>query len=83
MDGVELDDTTDDPMIRLGQRTLEELLTDAIVQVVRAQTRPIPAAQVVKLLPSQFMTTEVQVKALAKAHPDVEVMGPGLLRMRR
>ncbi len=82
MDGVELDATAADPLIRLGQRTPEELLTEAIVQVVKSQTKPIPAGQVVKLLPSQFVTTEAQVRALAKAHPDLEVIGPGLLRMK-
>jgi hypothetical protein len=71
-----------DPMIRLGQRTPEERLAEAIAQVVQAQAKPIPAGQVVKLLPSQFVTTEAQVRALAKAHPDLEVMGPGLLRMK-
>lgn len=82
MDGIELDATVPDPLIRLGQRTSEELLTEAVVQVVKSQTKPIPAGQVVKLLPSQLVTTEAQVRALAKAHPDLEVMGPGLLRMK-
>jgi hypothetical protein len=82
MDGVELDTTIADPIVRLGQRTPEELLTEAIVQVVKSQTKPIPAGQVVKLLPSQFVTTEAQVRALAKTHPDLEVMGPGLLRIK-
>lgn len=82
MDGVELDATAADPIVSLGQRTPEELLTAAIVQVVRSQTKPIPAGQVVKLLPSQFVTTEAQVRALAKAHPALEVMGPGLLRIK-
>jgi len=53
------------------------------VQVVRSQNgKPIPVVQVVRLLPSQFVTTEAQVKALAKAHPDLEVVGPGLLRVK-
>lgn len=83
MNGVELDVTEVDPVVRIGQRTLEEMLIEAIVQVVRSRkSKPIPVVQVVRLLPSQFVTTKAQVKALAKTHPDLEVVGPGLLRIK-
>lgn len=82
MDGVEVDGSENNPVVRLGQRTEREELIDAIRQVVRSRTgHPIAAAEVRHLLPSKFVTTEAQIKVLAKDAPGLEVFGPGLIRV--
>ncbi len=83
MDGVDVDASLGKaPTVRLGQRTEREELVDAIVQVVRSQNKPLPAAQIRSLLPGRFVTTEAQIKALAKETPGLEVFGPGLIRYK-
>lgn len=73
----------EEPVIHLGEKSPEQALLDAMIDIVRSnQGNPIPAAQVLRLLPSQFTTTEVQIKALAKNSSELEVFGPGLLRCR-
>jgi hypothetical protein len=79
MDGVEVDS---DGSVSAGEKSPQEALLDAVVNVVKSQNKPIPAAQVLRLLPSQFVTTEVQIKALAKESNDLEVFGPGLLKLK-
>lgn len=82
MDGVELDGSGDTPVVRLGQRTEREELINTIRQVVRSRAgRPIAAVEVRRLLPSKFVTTEAQIKVLAKDTPGLEVFGPGLIRV--
>jgi hypothetical protein len=79
MDGIEV---SSDGRVRMGAKSPQEALLEAVVNVVRSQTKPMPAAQVVRLLPSQFVTTEAQIKALAKESNDLEVFGPGLLKLK-
>ncbi len=67
MDGIELESTgNDDPVVRLGQRSLHEELAEAVLDVVRAQGRPTPAAQIIQLLPNKFTTSVEQIKKLAR-----------------
>ena len=80
MDGIEVDaGDGDDPLVRLGERSLQEELADAIAEVVRSQGRPIPAAQVLKLLPSRFTTSVEQIKKIARETSGLQVVGPGLI----
>jgi hypothetical protein len=79
MDGIEVGS---DGRVSAGEKSPQEALLDAVVNVVKSQNKPIPAAQVLRLLPSQFVTTEVQIKALAKESNDLEVFGPGLLKLK-
>jgi hypothetical protein len=80
MDGVEVGS---DGQVSMGAKSTQELLLAAVVDVVKSQGgRPIPAAQVLRLLPSQFVTTEAQIKALAKSSTELEVFGPGLLKLK-
>ena len=79
MDGIEVDASDDDPLVRIGERSLQEELADAIVEVVRSQGRPVPAAQVLKLLPSRFTTSAEQIKRLAKETSALKLIGPGLI----
>ncbi len=80
MDGIELQSTgNDDPVVRLGQRSLQEELAEAVLDVVRAQGRPTPAAQIIQLLPNKFTTSVEQVKKLARETRGLKVIGPGLI----
>ena len=80
MDGVEVGR---DGQVRMGAKSTQELLLAAVVDVVRSKGgRPIPAAQVLQLLPSQFVTTAAQIKALAKSSTELEVFDPGLLKLK-
>jgi len=84
MDGIELDASSpESPMVRLGQRTEQEALMEALLEVLRAQGGgPLHPGALKKLLPGRFTTTEEQLKALARKTPALEVMGPGLIRIR-
>lgn len=80
MDGI---DVSADGQVSLGAKSPQELLLAAVVDVVKSKGgQPIPAAQVMRLLPSQFVTTEAQIKALAKNSSQLEVFGPGLLKLK-
>lgn len=84
IDGVEIKASTDAELIvSRGQQNLEEQLIVAIMEIVKSQAgRPIPAAAIKKQLPKQFITSEEQIKALARKTPQLEVMGPGLIRLK-
>lgn len=84
MDGVEVDASVGQvPMVRLGQRTEQEELVEAIIQVVRSRPgKPMHPSEIRRQLPGRFVTTEAQIKALAKETPNLEVFGPGLLRSK-
>ena len=80
MDGIEVKSTAnDDPIVGLGQRSQQEELAEAVIDVVRAQGRPTPAAQIIKLLPSRFTTSVEQIKKLARETRGLKVIGPGLI----
>jgi hypothetical protein len=84
MDGVEVEIASEDlPLVKLGQRTEKEELVEAIIQVVNSNTgKPISAAEIRRKLPGKFITTEAQIKALAKETSVLEVFGPGLIRYK-
>jgi hypothetical protein len=72
------------PTISLGDRSPKEKLQDAIAEVVRSEAgRPVPAQKVLTLLPSDFVTSVAQILAVAREAPNLEVFGPGLLRLKR
>jgi len=80
MEGVEVKSAAnDDPIVGLGQRSQHEELAEAVVDVVRAQGRPTPAAQIIHLLPSRFTTSVEQIKRLARETRGLRVIGPGLI----
>jgi len=80
MDGIELQSAVEgDPIVRLGRRSLQEELAEAVLDVVRAQGRPTPAAQIIHLLPSKFKTSIEQIKKLARETTGLKVVGPGLI----
>jgi hypothetical protein len=80
MDGIEVEEWEDaDPMVRVGQRSQQEELSEAIAEVVRTQGRPVPAAQVLQLLPRQFNTSVEQIKKIARETRGLKALGPGLI----
>lgn len=84
LDGIEVD-TTDQqsPRIHRGQRSAADELSESIFQIVQSRKgQPIPAQQVLAMLPERFTTSVEQVKAIARTHPDLEVVGPGFIRER-
>ena len=82
MDGVELNSVgNDEPIVGLGQPSQQEELAEAVIDVVRAQGRPTPAAQIIKLLPSRFTTSVEQLKKLARETRRLKIIGPGLIAL--
>ncbi len=80
MEGVEVYSEDNETLfVRLGRRTEQDELVDAIADVVRSQGRPVPAAQVLSLLPGKFTTSVEQIKRIAKETQGLKVMGPGLI----
>jgi hypothetical protein len=80
MDGIEVEESEGaDPLVRVGQRPQQEELIDAIADVVRAQGRPVPAAQVLQLLPRKFNTSVEQIKKIARETRGLKALGPGLI----
>jgi hypothetical protein len=80
MDGIELSASdSDDPLVRLGERSPAEELAEAIVEVVTSQGRAVPAAQILQLLPKRFSTSVEQIKKLARETRGLKVVGPGLI----
>jgi hypothetical protein len=78
-------------MVRIGERSMSEQVLEAVEAVVRAasqipqgsrQGQPIPVGQVVGLLPGHLVTTEAQVRSLVKGSSQIELFGPGLLRLK-
>ena len=82
MDGVEVECGVDGRIIvRLGGRTEHEELAAAVLDIVRSRRgQPLPAAAIRQQLPGKFLTTDEQIKALARKTPGLEVFGPGLIR---
>jgi nucleotide-binding universal stress UspA family protein len=80
MDGIEVEESTGTgPMVRVGQRSQQEELSEAIAEVVRAQGRPVPAAQVLQLLPRKFNTSVEQIRKIARETRGLKALGPGLI----
>jgi nucleotide-binding universal stress UspA family protein len=80
MDGIEIEEATGtDPMVRAGQRSQQEELSEAIAEVVRAQGRPVPAVQVLQLLPRKFNTSVEQIRKIARETRGLKALGPGLI----
>jgi len=84
LDGFVLEPGATAPTVKLGDRSPKEKLQDAIIDIVRSQGgRPVPAQQVLSLLPSGFVTSVAQILAIARESPSLEVFGPGLVRLRK
>ena len=80
IDGIEVEESEDaDSMVRVGQRSQQEELSEAIAEVVRAQGHPVPAAQVLQLLPRKFNTSVEQIKKIARETRGLKALGPGLI----
>lgn len=57
-------------------------LRDAIVAAARSfGGRPVPPAEIRRRLPQHFVTTDEQVRAIAKRTSELTIVGPGLIRI--
>ncbi len=67
---------------RIVESSRDGELQEVIVDVVRSFAgRAVPAAEIRKRLPDRFVTTDEQVRAIAKRTSGLEVVGPGLIRI--
>lgn len=84
MDGIEVERGGDGRVtVRLGGRTEQEELAAAVLEIARSRRgQPLPAAAIRQQLPGKFLTTDEQIKALARRTPGLEVFGPGLIRTK-
>ena len=84
MDGVEVACGDDDRVtVRLGDRTEQEELAAAVLEIARSRRgQPLQATAIRQQLPGKFLTTDEQIKALARRTPGLEVLGPGLIRAK-
>mgnify|MGYP001573506268 CR=1 FL=1 len=58
-------------------------LEDAILPAVRSFAgRPVPASEVRARLPAHLVTTDEQIRAVAKRHPELQLVGPGLITIK-
>ena len=85
LDGVELlCDANGHESVRLGQQTEHEALTALVEEMVAAANgKPLHPTEIRQRLPRRFVTTEEQIRALARKLPTLEIFGPGLIRLRK
>ena len=58
-------------------------LAGAVCEIVAAAGgKPIHPSEIRKQLPGHFVTTEEQIKAIARQSANLELFGPGLLRVK-
>jgi hypothetical protein len=68
-----------DPFVSAGKRSVTERLREAVYEAVQAQGgRPVQAARVLELLPSDLTTSVAQVLSIAKNDARLTVTGPVL-----
>jgi hypothetical protein len=80
-DQFSVDRTGNEPIVCSGERSSEDRLLSEIVKVVESFAgRPVPAGEIRKRLPSDYVTTDAQVKAIVRKSDNLEVFGPGLIR---
>jgi hypothetical protein len=73
----------DQVMVHSGERSPKERLISDIVEVVESfYGRPVSAEEIRKRLPTDYVTTNEQVKAIARMSDNLEVYGPGLIRKK-
>ena len=73
--------TNDGTTLRISADGGEENLKAALLQAVRSfGGKPVPAAMVRARLPGDLVTTDEQVRALAKRTAGLRIVGPGLIQ---
>ena len=82
-DGFSVEQTDDQIMVRSGERSSEDRLLSEIEKVVESFAgKPVPAGEIRKRLPVDYVTTDEQVKSKAKISEKLHVYGPGLIRRK-
>jgi len=70
--------------LRLGGRSETDELQDALRDAVASfGGRPVPPAEVRRRLPDRFVTTDEQIRALARKTEGLSVVGPGYIQRVR
>jgi hypothetical protein len=84
IDGVEVECAGDGHVtVRIGARTEQEELAAAILEIARSRRgQPLPAAAIRQRLPGKFLTTDEQIRSLARGTAGLEVFGPGLIKTK-
>ena len=85
LDGIRVSRSADGEIrINKAQESEEELLAAAILDIARSNSgKPLQLAAIRRMLPGRFVTTEEQIKAIAKKTGGLEVFGPGLIRLKQ
>ena len=85
LDGVEIAlEANGHEVVRVGQRTEHEALASLVEEMVAAANgKPLHPTEIRQRLPQRFVTTDEQIRALARKTPALEVFGPGLIRLRK
>lgn len=74
--GIEVGDGND-PLVSAGKRSGTERLREAVYEAVQGQGgRPVQAARVLELLPSDVTTSVAQILAVGKSDTRLTVTGP-------
>lgn len=82
-DGFSVAESGDQVIIGSGERSPKERLLSDIEEVVDSFAgKSVPAEEVRKRLPADYLTTTEQVKRIARISDTLEVYGPGLIRRR-
>ena len=80
--GVHHDQTTG--VFSIDRGGDDDALRNAVVESVRSFAgKPVPAAQVRARLPNHFVTTDEQIRAIAKTTPGIQIIGPGFITIRK
>lgn len=74
----------EDFSVKLAASGKKDDLTSAVYEIVAAAAggKPVHPSEIRKRLPGHFITTEEQIKAIARNAPNLELFGPGLLRVK-
>ena len=84
LEGFSVDQTGDQVMVSCGGQSPKDRLLKDIVEVVDSFAgKPVPAGEVRKRLPTDYVTTDEQIKSIVKISEKLEVFGPGLIRRKQ
>lgn len=82
-DGFSVDRRGSQFMIQAGEGSPQDRLLSDIEKVVESFSgKPVPALEIRKRLPNDYVTTNEQIKSTAKISDTLEVYGPGLIRRK-
>lgn len=82
-DGFVVDESGTQVIVRSGTQSPKDRLRAHIIHVVDSFSgKPVTVREIRKKLPGDYVTSDEQVKAVAKISEDLEILGPGLIRKK-